>query len=40
MGGAVLSEVQAAIGRYLRAEYDLAQPLPARLARLAKQLEN
>jgi hypothetical protein len=35
-----LSEVQAAIARVLGAEYDLAQPLPDRLARLLQQLEN
>ena len=35
----LLSEVQAAIGRYLRAEYDLAQPIPARLVDLLRQLE-
>ena len=34
-----LTEIQAAIGRYLRAEYDLAQPIPARLADLLRQLE-
>ena len=33
------AEVQAAIGRYLRAEYDLAQPIPARLVDLVRQLE-
>jgi Anti-sigma factor NepR len=33
------AEVQAAIGRYLRAEYDLAQPIPARLVDLLRQLE-
>ena len=32
-------EVQAAIGRYLRTEYDLAQPIPARLVDLLRQLE-
>ena len=32
-------EVQSAIGRYLRAEYDLAQPFPARLTDLLGQLE-
>ena len=35
----LLSEVQAAIGRYLRAEYDLAQPIPGRLVDLLRQLE-
>jgi hypothetical protein len=34
-----LSEVQAAIARALGAEYDLAQPLPDRLARLQRQFE-
>jgi Anti-sigma factor NepR len=35
-----LSEFQAAIGRYLRAQYDdLAQPIPARLVELLGQLE-
>jgi hypothetical protein len=35
-----LSEFQAAIGRYLRAQYDdLAQPIPARLVELLRQLE-
>jgi hypothetical protein len=34
-----LSEVQAAIGRYLRAEYDLAQPIPDRLVDLLSKLE-
>ena|SRR6476620_11440751 len=33
------AEVQAAIGRYLRAQYDLAQPIPARLVDLVRQLE-
>jgi Anti-sigma factor NepR len=32
-------EVQAAIGRRLRAEYDLAQPIPARFIDLLRQLE-
>jgi hypothetical protein len=32
-------EVQAAVGRYLRTEYDLAQPIPARLVDLLRQLE-
>jgi hypothetical protein len=35
----LLSEVQAAIGRYLRAEYDLAQPIPAHLVDLLRQFE-
>jgi hypothetical protein len=34
-----LSEVQAAIGRHLRAEYDLAQPIPGRLVELLRKLE-
>jgi hypothetical protein len=34
-----LSEIPAAIGRYLRAEYDLAQPIPARLVELVRQLD-
>ncbi|SRR5712691_10922673 len=34
----LLHEVQAAIGVYLRAEYDLAQPIPARLVDLLRQL--
>ena len=36
---ALLTEIQAAIGRYLLAEYDTAQPMPARLADLLGQLE-
>jgi hypothetical protein len=32
-------EVQSAIGRYLRAEYDLAQPIPTRLVDLVGRLE-
>ena len=35
-----LREVQEAIGRCLRAQYDLAQPTPARLVELLKQLDN
>jgi hypothetical protein len=35
----LLSEVQAAIGRCLSAEYDLAQPIPNRLVDLLRQLE-
>ena len=35
----LLSELQAAIGRYLRAEYDLAQPLPERLVILVREVE-
>jgi hypothetical protein len=35
-----LSEFQAAVGRYLRAQYDeLAQPIPARLVELLRQVE-
>ena len=35
-----LSEFQAAVGRYLRAQYDdFAQPIPARLVELLRQLE-
>jgi hypothetical protein len=34
----LLRELQAAVGAYLRAEYDLAQPIPARLADLLRQL--
>ncbi len=34
-----LSEMQAAIARALGAEYDLAEPLPDRLADLLRQLE-
>jgi hypothetical protein len=36
---AALNDVQLAIGRALRAEYDLAQPVPARLVDLLRQLE-
>jgi hypothetical protein len=35
----LLNEVQAAIGRCLSAEYDLAQPIPNRLVDLLRQLE-
>jgi hypothetical protein len=35
----LLSEVQAAIGRCLSSEYDLAQPMPKRLVDLLRQLE-
>jgi len=35
----LLSEIQAAVGRRLRAEYDTARPIPARLADLLRQLE-
>ena len=34
-----LNEIQAAIGRWLSAEYDLAQPIPQRLVDLLRQLE-
>jgi hypothetical protein len=34
-----LSQIPAAIGRYLRAEYDLAQPIPARLVDLVRQFD-
>jgi hypothetical protein len=39
LSNGLLSEVQAAIGRYLRADYDLAQPIPDRLVDLLRQLE-
>jgi len=32
-----MERVQAAIGRTLRAEYDLAQPVPERLAELLEE---
>jgi hypothetical protein len=35
----ILSEVQAAIGRHLGAECELAQPIPARLVDLLRQVE-
>jgi hypothetical protein len=35
-----LLEVQEAIGQCLRAQYDLAQPIPARLGELLRQLDN
>jgi len=35
----LLNDLQAAIGQYLSAEYDLTQPIPARLADLLRQLE-
>ena len=35
----LLSEIPMVIGRYLRAEYDLAQPIPLRLIDLVEQLE-
>ncbi len=34
---ACMERVQAAIGRTLRAEYDLAQPVPERLAELLEE---
>jgi hypothetical protein len=37
---AALNEIQLAIGRGLRAEYDLAQPIPARVLDLLTQLEH
>jgi hypothetical protein len=36
---ALLTDIQAAIGRCLLAEYDTAQPMPARLVDLLRQLE-
>jgi|SRR5713101_8277400 len=38
-GNGLLSEVQAAIGRCLSAEYDLTQPIPDRLVDHFRQLE-
>ena len=38
MGQRFINEVLAAIGRSLRAEYDLTEPIPARLADLLRQL--
>jgi hypothetical protein len=38
-GQGVLSEVQAAIGRYLRSEYDVMQPMPTGLIDLLTQFE-
>jgi hypothetical protein len=38
-GRARPSDVQRAVGQGLREEYDLTQPLPARLADLLRQLE-
>ena len=35
-----LREVQEAIGRCLGAQYDLAQPTPARIVELLRQLDN
>jgi hypothetical protein len=35
----LLGELQKAIGQYLRAEYDLAQPVPDRLAALLREVE-
>ena len=37
-GNGLFNEVLAAIGRSLRAEYDLTEPIPARLADLLRQL--
>jgi hypothetical protein len=34
-----LSVIPSAIGQYLRAEYDLAQPIPSRLVDLVSQLD-
>ena len=34
-----LTEFQVAVGRYLREEYDLEQPIPSRLLELLHQLE-
>jgi hypothetical protein len=36
---AILLELQAEIGRRLRAEYDLAQPIPPRLVQLLREFE-
>ena len=36
---AILREIQTAIGRGLRAEYDLGQPIPARLVLLLREFE-
>lgn len=36
---APLNEIQGAIGRYLRAEYDLTQPMPERLVALIRKVE-
>ena len=35
----LLSDLQLVIGRCLQAEYDLAQPMPARLAALVRDFE-
>jgi hypothetical protein len=35
----LLSEIQAAIGQYLRSEYDLAQSIPAQLVDLLREVE-
>lgn len=35
----LLSEAQTAIGKYLRAEYDLAQSIPSKLLDLVRQVE-
>jgi hypothetical protein len=36
---APLNEIQRAIGQYLRAEYDLTQPMPDRLVALIRKVE-
>jgi len=36
---APLNEIQRAIGRYLRAEYDLTHPMPDRLVALIRKVE-
>jgi hypothetical protein len=38
-GTAVLSELQTAIGRCLRAQYDLTQPIPEQLSELLRQFD-
>jgi hypothetical protein len=38
-GTAVLSELQTAIGRCLRAQYDLTQPIPEPLSELLRQFD-
>src|SRR5262245_32672361 len=38
-GSGMLAEIQAEIGRRLRAEYDLAQPVPPRLMHLLREVE-
>jgi hypothetical protein len=35
----LLSAIPAAIGHYLREEYDLAQPIPSRIVDLVRQLD-